>query len=51
VRVQDVEVAASVHHHFGESRVAEDWVDNQRVLAWVGDAIRVILAAEGDGVL
>jgi hypothetical protein len=51
VRVEDVEAAASVHQHLGEPRIPDDRVDDQRVLAWIGDAIRVILAAEGDGVL
>jgi hypothetical protein len=50
VCVQDVEAAASVHQHLGEPRVADDWIDNQEVLAWVEDAVRVILAAESDGV-
>jgi hypothetical protein len=50
VRIEDVEVAASVHQHLGEPRVANDQVDNERVLARIGDAIRVILAAEDDGV-
>jgi hypothetical protein len=42
---------ASVHQHLGEPRVADDQVDDQRVLARVGDAVWVILAAEGDDVL
>jgi hypothetical protein len=36
VRIEDVEVAASIHQHLGEPRVADDPVDNQRVMAWVG---------------
>jgi hypothetical protein len=51
VRVEDVEAAASVHQHLGEPRVADDRVDDQRILAWIGDAVWVILAAQGDGVL
>jgi hypothetical protein len=51
VRVEDVEAAASVHQHLREPRVPDDQVDHQRVLTWVGDAVRVILSAEGDGVL
>jgi hypothetical protein len=34
--VQDVEAAASIHQHLGEPRVADDWIDDQRVLALVG---------------
>jgi hypothetical protein len=51
VRLKDVEAAASVHQHLGEACIADDWVDDQRVLAQVGDAVRVILAAEADGIL
>jgi hypothetical protein len=51
VRVEDIEAAASVHQHLGEPGVPDDWVDHQRVLARIGDAIRMILVAEGDGVL
>jgi hypothetical protein len=51
VRIEDVEAAASVHQYFGEPGVPDDWVDHQWVLARIGDAIRVILAVEGDGVL
>jgi hypothetical protein len=50
VRVQDIEAATSVHQHFGEPRVADDRIDNQWVLAWVGDAVRVILTAESDSI-
>jgi hypothetical protein len=51
VSVKDVEVVAAVYQHFGESRIADDGVDDQRVLARIGDAVRVVLAAEGDGLL
>jgi hypothetical protein len=51
VSIEDVESAAAVHQHLGESRVADDGFDDQRVLAWVGDAVRVMLAAEGHGLL
>jgi hypothetical protein len=51
VHVEDVEAASAVHQHLGEPRVVDDRVDDQRVLARVGDAVWVILAAEGDGVL
>jgi hypothetical protein len=40
-----------VHQDFRESRVPDDWVNHQQVLAWVRDAVQVFLAAEGDGVL
>jgi hypothetical protein len=50
MRVEDVEAVASVHQNLGEQRIADDRVDDQRVLAQIGDAVRVILTAEGDGV-
>jgi hypothetical protein len=46
VRIEDVEAAASVHQHLGEPSVADDRVDERRILARVGDAVRMILAAE-----
>jgi hypothetical protein len=51
MHVEDVEAAASVHQDFREPRVPDDWVDHQRVLARVGDPVRMILPTEGDGVL
>jgi hypothetical protein len=51
VHIEDVEAAAAVHQHLREPRVADDRVDDQRVLARVGDAVWVILTAEGGGVL
>jgi hypothetical protein len=51
VSVEDVEDAAAVHQHLRELRVADDRIDYQRVLARVGDAVRVILMTEGDGLL
>jgi hypothetical protein len=51
VHIEDVEAAASVHQHLGEPGVPDDRVDHQWVLARVGDAVRVIFAAEGDGIL
>jgi hypothetical protein len=51
VCVEDVEASASVHQDLREPRVPNDWIDHQWVLTPVGDAVRVILAAERDGVL
>jgi hypothetical protein len=51
VRVEDIEAVASVHQHLGEPGVPDDQVDHQQVLARIGDAVRVIFAAEGDGIL
>jgi hypothetical protein len=43
--------AASVHQNLREPCVPNDRVDHQWVLARVGDAVRVVFAAEGDGFL
>ena len=51
VCVHDVEAAASVHEHLGESSVADDRIHNEWVLPRVWDVVGVVLAAEGDGVL
>jgi hypothetical protein len=51
VSVEDVEAAAAVHQYLGELRVSDDGVNDKQVLTRVGDAVRVIFAAEGDGLL
>jgi hypothetical protein len=51
VRIEDVEAAASVHQDLREPRVPDDRIDHQRVLARIGDAVRVIFATESDGIL
>jgi hypothetical protein len=47
--VHDVEAAASVHQYFGEPCVANDGVDNKRVLTRLWDVNRVIITVKGDG--
>jgi uncharacterized protein HemX len=51
VRIEDVQAAASVHQDFREPRVPNDRVDHQWVLTRVGDAVGVVFATEGDGIL
>jgi hypothetical protein len=51
VRIEDIEAAASVHQDLREPRVPYDRADHQWVLDRIGDAVRVILAAECDGIL
>jgi hypothetical protein len=51
VHVEDIEATASVHQDLGEPRVPNDRVNHQWVLARVRDAVRMILATEGDGIL
>ena len=43
VGVEDVEAAASVHQHFGESGVANDRVDDQWVLPGIRNMVRVVI--------
>jgi hypothetical protein len=50
VCVENVEAAVVVHQYLGEPRVTDDGIDDQRVLARVGDAVWMILTAEGDGI-
>jgi hypothetical protein len=49
--VDDVEAAASVHEDLGESDVADDGVDNKRVLSWARHAVGVVALVEGDGLV
>jgi hypothetical protein len=51
VSIDDVEAAASIHEHLGESGVADDGVDDKRVLPRVRDVVRVIISVEGDGMV
>jgi hypothetical protein len=49
--VDDVEAAASVHEDLGEPVVADDRVDNERVLSWARHAVGVVALVEGDGLV
>jgi hypothetical protein len=49
--VDDVEDAASIHEDLGESDVADDGVDNERVLSWDRHAVGVVALVEGDGLV
>jgi hypothetical protein len=49
--VDDVEAAASIHEDLGELDVANDGVDNERVLSWAQHAVRVVALVEGDGLV
>jgi hypothetical protein len=46
--VHDVEATASVHQYLGEPRVADDGIDNQRILARLRDAIWVVITIKSD---
>jgi hypothetical protein len=46
--VDDVEAAASVHEDLGKPDVANDGIDNERVLPWARHAVGVVALVEGD---
>jgi hypothetical protein len=47
--VDDVEAAASVHEDLGKPDVADDRIDNKRVLLWARHTVGVVALVEGDG--
>ena len=49
--VDDVEAAASVHEDLGEPDVADDGVDNERIIPRARHAVGVVALVEGDGVV
>jgi hypothetical protein len=46
--VDDVEAAAPVHEDLGEPGVADDGVDDERVLSWARHAVGVVALVEGE---
>jgi hypothetical protein len=49
--VDDVEAAASVHKDLGKPDVADDGIDNERVLPRARHAVGVVALVEGDGLI
>jgi hypothetical protein len=49
--VDDVEAAASIHEDLGEPDVADDEVDDERILPWARHAVGVVALVEGDGLV
>jgi hypothetical protein len=49
--VDDVEAAASVHEDIGKPDVADDGIDNERVLPRARHAVGVVTLVEGDGLV
>jgi hypothetical protein len=49
--VDDVEAAASIHEDLGEPDVADDEIDNERVLSRARHAVGVVALVEGDGLV
>lgn len=48
VSIDDVEATSPIHEHLGETGVADDGVDNERVFLRIWDVIRVVIPVEGD---
>jgi hypothetical protein len=51
VGVDDVEAAASVHEDLGKPDVADDGINNERVLPRARHAVGVVALVEGDGLV
>jgi hypothetical protein len=51
VGVDDVEAAASVHEDLGKPDVADDGINNERVLPRARHAVGVVVLVEGDGLV
>jgi hypothetical protein len=51
VGVDDVEAAASVHEDLGKPDVADDGINNERVLHRAWHAVGVVVLVEGDGLV
>jgi hypothetical protein len=49
--VDDVEAVASVHEDLGKHDVADDGVNDKRVLSWARHAVGVVALVEGDGLV
>jgi hypothetical protein len=47
--VHDVVAAASIHQYLGGPCVANDGVNNQRILTWLRDTIQVVVMVKNDG--
>ena len=48
VDIENIEAAASVHQHLGEALLADDGVDDERVVTWSGDVGRMISLIKSD---
>jgi hypothetical protein len=49
--VDDVEATASVHEDLGKPDVADDGIDNERVLIWARHTVGVVASVKGDGLV
>jgi hypothetical protein len=49
--VDDVEAATSVHEDLGKPDVADNGIDNERVLPWAWHTVGVVALVKGDGLV
>jgi hypothetical protein len=49
--IDDVEAAASVHEDLGKPDVADDGINNERVLPQARHVVGVVAMVEGDGLV
>ena len=49
--VDDVEAAASFHEDLGKPDVADDGIDDERLLPWARHVVGVVALVEGDGLV
>ena len=48
VDIENVEAAASVHQHLGEALLADNGVNDERVVTWSGDVGRMVPLIKSD---
>jgi hypothetical protein len=49
--VDDIEAAAPIHQDLGEPDVADDGIDDERVLSRARHVVGVVISVEGDGLV
>jgi hypothetical protein len=49
IRIDDIEAAASIHEHLREASVADDGINNERILSKIWIMICMVIPVEGDG--
>ena len=49
LEVDDVEAAAAIHQHLGDSGVDDDGVNDEWIDAGANDSVRMVVVVEGDG--
>jgi hypothetical protein len=49
IRIDDIEAVASIHEHLREASVADDGINNERILSKIWIMICMVIPVEGDG--